>query len=77
MDFKLKNEIKSLIKLGIPENIAIITASANQKKEHMAKDYLDELKYEQEELKTTLSNFITFEKSMCCAGEEQTKSINH
>ncbi len=70
MDFKLKNEVKSLIKLGLPENIAIITASANQKKEHVAKDYLDELIYEQEELKSTLSNFITFEKSI----QEETKS---
>ena len=69
MDFKLKNEVKSLIKLGLPENIAIITASANQKKEHVAKDYLDELIYEQEELKSTLSNFITFEKSI----QEETK----
>jgi hypothetical protein len=64
MDFKLKNEIKSLIKLGLPENIAIITASANQKKVNVAKDYVDELMYEQEELKTTISNFITFEKSI-------------
>ena len=69
MDFKLKNEVKSLIKLGLPENIAIITASANQKKVNVAKDYVDELMYEQEELKTTISNFITFEKSI----QEETK----
>jgi hypothetical protein len=73
MDYKLKNEIKSLIKIGIPEDIAIITASANQKKDNVAKDYLDDLIIEQEELKTILSNFISFEKSI----QEQTKSINH
>ena len=48
MDKELRLEVKNLIKLGFPENIAIITACANQKKPEIAEQLLEELNEENE-----------------------------
>lgn len=57
MERKIKEEVKSLLKMGMPENIAIITACANKGKPEMAQEYLEELQEEQNEIKDFLSNF--------------------
>lgn len=57
MDRKIKDEVKSLMKLGLPQNLAIVTACANQGKSEMAQEYLDELNEEQQEIKDILSQF--------------------
>ena len=58
MDTKLKNEVKGLVKIGLPENLAIITASANQGKPELAKEYLNEMIDEQLEIKSMLDMLL-------------------
>ena len=57
MEKKIKDEVKSLLKMGLPENLAIITACSNKGKPEMAEEYLAELQEEQNELKELLKNF--------------------
>jgi len=60
MDFKIKNEVKALIKLGFPENIAIITACANNGKSEHAQEHLEELAFEQSEIIDMLKYLVPF-----------------
>jgi predicted metal-binding transcription factor (methanogenesis marker protein 9) len=62
MDKKIKSDIKDLMKLGIPEDMAIICACAMNKKPELAEDYVEELKKEQNEIKDFLKEFVTFEE---------------
>jgi hypothetical protein len=64
MDKELRNEVKNLIKKGFPENLAIITACANQKKPEMAEEYLLEIVEEHEEMQTLIKYMIPFEESL-------------
>ena len=57
MERKIKDEVKSLLKMGMPENVAVITACANKGKPEMAQEYLEELQEEQTELQKYLSQF--------------------
>ena len=64
MDRELRNEVKNLIKKGFPENLAIITACANQNKPEMAEEYLQEIVEENEEIQTLIKYMIPFEESL-------------
>lgn len=60
-DFKkLQNEIKTLVKMGVPEDMAIIIASANMGKPELANSYLEELHDEQKEIQEALAGFVKF-----------------
>ena len=50
MDKQIKAEIKSLMKQGFPEDIAIITACANGGKPEAAIDYLEEFVEDQNDI---------------------------
>lgn len=54
MDKQIKAEIKSLIKSGFPEDLAIITACANAGKPEQAIEYLEELNDDQQDIKSAL-----------------------
>ena len=58
MDKEIRNEVKCLLKMGLPENMAIITACANKGKPELAQEYLDELNEEQNELQKFLNQLI-------------------
>ena len=51
MDKEIKNEVRGLLKQGIPEPIAIITACANKGKPELAAEHLEEMADEQAEIK--------------------------
>lgn len=57
MEKEIRNEVKSLIKMGLPENLAVITACANKGKPELAQQYLEELNEEQQEIKDFLNQF--------------------
>jgi len=58
MEKEIRNEVKGLIKLGLPENVAIITACANKGKPEMAEQYLEEINEEQQEIQSFLKQLI-------------------
>tara|TARA_R110000868_G_scaffold97579_1_gene268310 strand:- start:2056 stop:2337 length:282 start_codon:yes stop_codon:yes gene_type:complete len=58
MEKEIRNEVKGLLKIGLPENIAIITACANKGKPEMAQQYLEELNDEQQEIQSFLKQLI-------------------
>lgn len=60
MDLKIKREIINLQKLGIPENIAVITACSMNLKPELASQSIIELIEEQNELKEILQMMIPF-----------------
>jgi len=64
MERKIKDEVKSLLKMGLPENLAIITACANKGKPELADEYLADLQEEQSELKDILSNMVPLTESI-------------
>jgi hypothetical protein len=58
MEKEIRNEVKSLLKMGLPENLAIITACANKGKPELAQQYLEELNEEQQEIQSFLKQLI-------------------
>lgn len=74
MEKKLKDEVKSLIKMGLPENLAIITACANKGKPELAQEYLEDLHEEQQEIKNFLGQFAPMTETIKLQ-EEGTKVI--
>jgi hypothetical protein len=64
MERKIKDEVKSLLKMGLPENLAIITACANKGKPELADEYLADLQEEQSELQQILSNMMPLTESI-------------
>jgi len=64
MDKKIRDEVKSLIKIGLPENLAIITACANKGKPELAEEYLEEIQDEQNEIKKFLSQFAPMSETL-------------
>jgi len=54
MNKEIKQEIKRLVRDGFSEQIAIITACANKGKPELAEEYLEELSYEQDDIKYAL-----------------------
>lgn len=73
MDKNIRDEVKSLIKMGLPENLAIITSCANKGKPEMAQEYLEELQEEQNEIKDFLSQFAPLTETIKLQ-EEGTKA---
>lgn len=51
MDKEIKNEVRGLLKQGVPESLAIIAACANKGKPELAAEHLDEMADEQAEIK--------------------------
>jgi len=76
MDKKFNREVEGLVKLGLPENIAIITASVKLGKPEIAENYIEEIKDEQNELKELLSLMMPLEESQKLQQEEGTKCIS-
>ena len=76
MDKELRIEIKNLMKQGFPENFAIITACANQKKSELAEQYLAELQDENEEVEILIKNLIPLEEALRLQSEEEARIIN-
>lgn len=62
MDKKIKADIKNLMKMGIPEDMAVICACAMNKKPELAEDYTDDLIKEQNEIKDFLKEFVKAEE---------------
>jgi len=76
MDKKFNREVEGLVKLGLPENIAIITASVKLGKPEIAENYIEEIKDEQNELKELLSFMMPLEEAQKLQQEEGTKCIS-
>ena len=62
MDKKIKADIKNLMKMGVPEDMAIMCACAMNKKPELADDYIEDLKKEQTEIKDFLKEFVKVEE---------------
>ena len=54
MDKEIKQEIKALMKQGFREELAIITACANNGKPELAAEYLEDMSEEQDDIKFAL-----------------------
>lgn len=63
----MKTEVNNLIKIGIPEDLALICVCRKYGKDHLVEDILLEKKQEQELLKEELEKFVPF----TLAGQEQ------
>lgn len=50
MDKQIRNEIKQLMKQGFPEQLAIITACANNGRPELATEHIEEIEDEQSEI---------------------------
>ena len=56
--FKINQELQQLIKLGVPEDMALVVACANHKNPNEASDAIEMLKDEQQIIIEQLNNFI-------------------
>ena len=56
----MKIEVKQLVKIGIPEDIALISVCKKYNKEHLVEDIVLELRQEQELLREELGKFVEF-----------------
>ena len=75
MDKKFNREVEGLVRLGLPENIAIITASVKLGKPEIAEMQIEEIREEQTELKEMLSLMMPLEEAKKLQ-EEGTKCIS-
>jgi hypothetical protein len=57
-DFKIDMEIKQLIKMGVPDDMAFVIAHINNGKADEVEHVLDKYKQEQQMIKEQLSNFV-------------------
>jgi hypothetical protein len=62
MDKKIKNDIKNLIKMGVPEDMAVMCACAMNNKPELAEDYIEDVIKEQNEIKDFLKEFVKVEE---------------
>jgi hypothetical protein len=62
MDLKMKYEIKQLVKMGIPEDVAFFSICVKYNKKHLVEDHIEETRQEQELLKEELERFTEFTK---------------
>lgn len=76
MDKELRNEVKNLIKQGFPENLAIITACANQNKSELANQYLAEILEENEEIEMLIKHLIPMSEAIKLQQEEEARVVN-
>ena len=63
MDFKIKREVAQLVKIGIPEDIALIAICKKYGKEELVGDILEEQKEEQQVLNEMLKEFKQFNEN--------------
>lgn len=75
MEKKFNREVNGLVKLGLPENIAVITASVKLGIPELAESRIDELIDEQTELKEMLSLMMPLEEAQKLQ-QENTKCIS-
>jgi len=64
MDLKMKYEIKQLVKIGIPEDVAMFSVCVKYNKTYLVNDYIDETKQEQELLKEEVNRFIELKHTL-------------
>lgn len=62
MDKKIKTDIKNLIKMGVPEDMAVMCACAMNNKPELAEDYIEDVIKEQIEIKDFLKEFAKVEE---------------
>jgi len=74
MEKEIRNEVKSLLKIGLPENLAIITACANKGKPELAEQYLEELNDDQQEIQSFLKHLIPITEAIKL--QEEAKGLN-
>lgn len=55
MDYKIKNDIKALLKMGLSQEMAELIACANNGKPELVEDTVELLKSEQDEIKEALA----------------------
>ena len=63
MDFKMKREVAQLVKIGIPEDIALIAICKKYGKEELVSDILGEQREEQYILNQMLKEFKQFNEN--------------
>ena len=65
MDFKMKRELDNYIKMGIPEDLAMITVCRKYNKIELAKNVISDVMEEQNALAEMLNDFrlITLSKT--------------
>jgi pyruvate-formate lyase-activating enzyme len=63
MDRKAEAELKQLIKIGVPENMAYLIVSHKYNKKEEVENIIDDIKDEQTEIKNELKNFIELSKN--------------
>lgn len=61
--YKFNKDVENLTKMGLPEEMAIIVACANNKAPDMAQHYVHQLKDEQDLIKSELTNFCEVSQS--------------
>lgn len=64
MDLKMKYEIKQLVKIGIPEDVAMFSVCVKYNKTYLVNDYIDETKQEQEILREELERFTELKNTL-------------
>jgi len=64
MDLKMKYEIKQLVKIGIPEDVAFFSVCVKYNKKHLVEDYMEETRQEQEILREELERFTELKKTI-------------
>lgn len=60
MDRRLENEVKNLMKIGLPEDLAILCAGIKTGNEDAVNGVLNNLSDENEDLKEALSQFTVY-----------------
>jgi hypothetical protein len=61
--YKLNHDIQRLVKMGLPENMATIVASANNGVPEIAQHYITEIEDEQSLIKEEISRFVPFDEN--------------
>jgi anti-sigma regulatory factor (Ser/Thr protein kinase) len=64
MDFKINTEIKRLLKMGLPEDMAFIVAHANNGKAEEVQGYISLIEQEQKIIKDELKTFVPLEQNI-------------
>lgn len=60
----MKYEIKQMVKIGIPEDVAIFSVCVKYNKTYLINDYIDETKQEQELLREELEKFTELKNTL-------------
>ena len=64
MDRKIDQEIKSLVKMGIPDNLAYLIACNKFGRKEEVETIIEDIKEEQKEIQTEIENFIEMSKNI-------------